>query len=194
MRMVLSRLLTRALLVALLALIIMQSLGFIPAASAHDHRPPEVEITADKVRQSGTLLSFCWFGESVRSCVDGDWSFPAPTTVQQRKLILVFAKTQPPRELAIHIWRQLNARSTPAGKGVVVRPYVFPFVHDQNVYWQAEFDLPAEGKEFYLVTSSEWADEERSFSRQDAAWSFHVRLKRARCRRSPSDLGCRAAR
>lgn len=154
-------------------------------AQAHDHEPPVVRLRQSRaVVQQGRLQSMCWTrvgsepDEFVRECGQGRWAFPRVAAVDSRsRARFRMRKSQPPASLRIQLWRTVDGRGQPRGRGRELDFRLRPHVSRDSsrvLAHDAIFFVPGGPRDHYFRVTGDWIDEEGSGQIQDASWTFHV--------------------
>jgi len=168
----------------IMSLTLVLTLALSTAAAAHDHEPPKVMLKSRENSQKALLGTYCWVkatgepGLFLSQCADATWSFPRAREARAgRKARIRFYKAQPPKNLSLRRWRQLNSSGSPRGRGRSVHYELFKRTLYGEVVYDAAFRLPRKNGHVYFAALAKWDDIEGSGSEQDAYWTFHLKLK-----------------
>jgi hypothetical protein len=154
------------------------------SASAHDHKPPNVALRSEGVRQPAVRGSSCWTrandnGSYTADCLDYERPFPAATRMRAGALGRVrIRKTTAPEELTLTSWRKAGKDGFAKVEGEDVTYTLEPRLDDDGnvVAYDAVFPMPLDAGDFYLHAFGIWAEEEGGGGHQDAEYLMHAEL------------------
>lgn len=159
----------------------------LPAASAHDHRPPDRPmLSVGEARQKGRPITELWLeridaDECEMAAGWSDLSFPRGVAFERGSTASVrLAKGTPPVEWEIRMWERADRHGRVDGEGRPVPAVLTPSAGASG--WVLHFAPDPVARHAYLRLDVFWQDEEGcsqqpDLGSQSGRWTYHLRAR-----------------